>query len=105
MTEDRLRHAVVLGGPQATGAATHERDRFLASQAGRPAWPPVLGDGLALLSLLGATLLFYRSFFSPNILASYGSGTGHVFNLGHGIGQFTPIPHVEELLAALRTPA
>ena len=26
----------------------------------------------------------------------------HVFNLGHGIGQFTPISHVEELLAALR---
>lgn len=26
----------------------------------------------------------------------------HVFNLGHGIGQFTPIPHVEELLRALR---
>ncbi|MBV7258574.1 uroporphyrinogen decarboxylase [Erythrobacter crassostreae] len=26
----------------------------------------------------------------------------HIFNLGHGIGQFTPIEHVEELLAALR---
>ncbi len=26
----------------------------------------------------------------------------HVFNLGHGIGQFTPIEHVEELLAELR---
>jgi uroporphyrinogen decarboxylase len=26
----------------------------------------------------------------------------HVFNLGHGIGQFTPIEHVHELLAALR---
>lgn len=26
----------------------------------------------------------------------------HVFNLGHGIGQFTPIEHVEQLLAALR---
>ena len=26
----------------------------------------------------------------------------HVFNLGHGIGQFTPIDHVHELLAALR---
>jgi len=25
-----------------------------------------------------------------NILASYGSGNGHVFNLGHGITQFTP---------------
>ena len=26
----------------------------------------------------------------------------HVFNLGHGIGQFTPIPHVERLLGAVR---
>ncbi len=26
----------------------------------------------------------------------------HVFNLGHGIGQFTPIEHVEELLKAVR---
>jgi len=27
----------------------------------------------------------------------------HVFNLGHGIGQFTPIKHVEELLASVRS--
>jgi uroporphyrinogen decarboxylase len=26
----------------------------------------------------------------------------HVFNLGHGIGQFTPIPHVERLLEVVR---
>ena len=26
----------------------------------------------------------------------------HIFNLGHGIGQFTPIEHVEALLAELR---
>jgi uroporphyrinogen decarboxylase len=26
----------------------------------------------------------------------------HVFNLGHGIGQHTPIAHVERLLAAVR---
>jgi uroporphyrinogen decarboxylase len=26
----------------------------------------------------------------------------HVFNLGHGIGQFTPIEHVEALLRAVR---
>ena len=26
----------------------------------------------------------------------------HVFNLGHGIGQFTPIAHVERLLAVVR---
>jgi uroporphyrinogen decarboxylase len=30
----------------------------------------------------------------------------HVFNLGHGIGQFTPIAHVEQLIARVRgTPA
>ena len=26
----------------------------------------------------------------------------HVFNLGHGIGQFTPIEHVEQLVEAVR---
>ena len=26
----------------------------------------------------------------------------HVFNLGHGIGQYTPIEHVERMLAAVR---
>ncbi|HMP55203.1 MAG TPA: uroporphyrinogen decarboxylase family protein, partial [Novosphingobium sp.] len=26
----------------------------------------------------------------------------HVFNLGHGIGQHTPIEHVEALLATVR---
>jgi uroporphyrinogen decarboxylase len=26
----------------------------------------------------------------------------HIFNLGHGIGQFTPIEHVEKLLNLVR---
>jgi uroporphyrinogen decarboxylase len=30
------------------------------------------------------------------------SGRPHIFNLGHGIGQFTPIPHVTQLLNHLR---
>ncbi len=30
------------------------------------------------------------------------AGRPHVFNLGHGIGQFTPIDHVERLLAVVR---
>jgi uroporphyrinogen decarboxylase len=30
------------------------------------------------------------------------AGRPHVFNLGHGIGQFTPIAHVERLLAVVR---
>ena len=29
-------------------------------------------------------------------------GRPHIFTLGHGIGQHTPIPHVERLLARLR---
>jgi len=28
----------------------------------------------------------------------------HIFNLGHGIGQFTPIAHVEQLVALVRAP-
>ena len=27
---------------------------------------------------------------------------GLIFNLGHGIGQFTPIKHVEQLVSAVR---
>jgi len=36
-----------------------------------------------------------------NVLASYGSGSGHVFNLGHGISQFTPPEHAAALVAAV----
>ncbi|MEE4539190.1 MAG: uroporphyrinogen decarboxylase [Erythrobacter sp.] len=36
------------------------------------------------------------------ILATF-EGRPHVFNLGHGIGQHTPIAHVEELLEAVRS--
>jgi len=35
------------------------------------------------------------------ILASYGHGSGHVFNLGHGISQFTPPEHAGALVAAV----
>ena len=31
-------------------------------------------------------------------LASYGHGHGHVFNLGHGISQFTPPENVSVLV-------
>lgn len=36
------------------------------------------------------------------ILASYGKGHGHVFNLGHGITQWTPPENAEAMLAAVR---
>ncbi|OGA16566.1 MAG: uroporphyrinogen decarboxylase [Betaproteobacteria bacterium RIFCSPLOWO2_02_FULL_65_20] len=35
------------------------------------------------------------------VLASFGPGPGHVFNLGHGISQFTPPDHVSALVAAV----
>lgn len=37
------------------------------------------------------------------ILQSYGGGPGHVFNLGHGILQQTPVDHVAALVEAVRT--
>lgn len=35
------------------------------------------------------------------VLASYGYGHGHVFNLGHGISQFTPPEHAAAMVAAV----
>ena len=35
------------------------------------------------------------------VIASYGAGPGHVFNLGHGISQFTPPEHVAALVEAV----
>jgi uroporphyrinogen decarboxylase len=37
-----------------------------------------------------------------NILASYGKGNGHVFNLGHGITQWTPPENADAMLLAVR---
>ena len=37
------------------------------------------------------------------ILASYGKGSGHVFNLGHGISQHTPPENVAALIKTVRT--
>ena len=35
------------------------------------------------------------------VIASYGSGPGHVFNLGHGVSQHTPPEHVHALVEAV----
>jgi len=37
------------------------------------------------------------------ILQSYGRGHGHVFNLGHGITQWTPPENAAAMLAAVRS--
>jgi len=36
------------------------------------------------------------------ILASYGKGSGHIFNLGHGISQYTPPDNVSVLVETVR---
>jgi len=64
-----------------------------------------VGDKVALQGNFDPTALF-----APpeaihkevgKILASYGNGPGHVFNLGHGISQFTPPEHAAALVAAV----
>ena len=37
-----------------------------------------------------------------NILQSYGNGSGHIFNLGHGISQYTQPENVKVLVEAVR---
>jgi uroporphyrinogen decarboxylase len=37
------------------------------------------------------------------VLASFGNGPGHVFNLGHGVSQFTNPDHVHALVEAVHT--
>jgi uroporphyrinogen decarboxylase len=38
---------------------------------------------------------------AQRVLDAYGSGPGHVFNLGHGISQYTPPDHVQALIEAV----
>jgi uroporphyrinogen decarboxylase len=37
------------------------------------------------------------------VLGRFGSGAGHVFNLGHGVSQFTPPEHVHALVEAVHS--
>ncbi|MFN4038237.1 MAG: uroporphyrinogen decarboxylase [Erythrobacter sp.] len=63
-----------------------------------PAGMPVQGNLDPLLVEAGGPALPARV---KAIIAAF-EDRPHVFNLGHGIGQFTPIDHVHQLLAALR---
>ncbi|WP_353229362.1 uroporphyrinogen decarboxylase [Novosphingobium sp.] len=63
-----------------------------------PEGMPVQGNLDPLLLLAGGDRLEERATAVLNAFA----GRPHVFNLGHGIGQFTPIAHVERLLALVR---
>jgi uroporphyrinogen decarboxylase len=64
-----------------------------------------IGDQVALQGNLDPNVLF-----SPpatiaaqvdQVLRSFGHGSGHVFNLGHGVSQFTPPEHVGALVEAV----
>ncbi len=65
-----------------------------------------IGAGTALQGNLDPAVLLA----SPGVirrevqkaLESFGSGAGHVFNLGHGVPQFTPPENVAALVAAVR---
>ncbi len=66
-----------------------------------------VGDRVALQGNLDPSVLFA----SPEvimievekILTSYGNGSGHVFNLGHGISQFTPPENAAALVEVVHT--
>jgi len=66
--------------------------------AALPEGLPVQGNLDPLLLLAGGEALDEGA---RAVLDAF-AGRPHVFNLGHGIGQFTPIDHVERLLAVVR---
>jgi len=67
----------------------------------------LVGDKVALQGNLDPNVLFAP----PGVIGSevqrvldaFGHGNGHVFNLGHGISQFTPPEHVFALVEAVHT--
>jgi len=63
-----------------------------------PPGMPVQGNLDPLLLLAGGEELEKQA---RRVLDAF-AGRPHVFNLGHGIGQFTPIEHVEALLLIVR---
>jgi uroporphyrinogen decarboxylase len=63
-----------------------------------PVGMPVQGNLDPLLLLAGGSELEKQAI---RVLDAF-AGRPHVFNLGHGIGQHTPIEHVEALLAVVR---
>jgi uroporphyrinogen decarboxylase len=63
-----------------------------------PQGMPVQGNLDPLLLLSGGAELEKQT---VRVLEAF-ADRPHIFNLGHGIGQFTPIEHVEQLLAIVR---
>lgn len=66
----------------------------------------IVGDRVALQGNLDPMVLFARPEIIRDhvalVLKQFGAGSGHIFNLGHGIAQGTPPEHVAELVLAVR---
>ncbi|MBX3617622.1 uroporphyrinogen decarboxylase [Nitrosomonas sp.] len=66
-----------------------------------------VGDKVALQGNLDPSVLFATPTIIAaeveKILTSYGKGSGHVFNLGHGISQFTPPENAAALVSAVHS--
>jgi uroporphyrinogen decarboxylase len=64
-----------------------------------------VGDKVALQGNIDPTVLFATPEVIRNevekVLTSYGYGSGHVFNLGHGISQFTNPDNAAALVQAV----
>jgi uroporphyrinogen decarboxylase len=66
-----------------------------------------VGDKVALqgnmdpMALFGTPAAIERE--AQRVLDSFGEGPGHVFNLGHGVSQFTPPEHVQALVEAVHS--
>jgi uroporphyrinogen decarboxylase len=64
-----------------------------------------VGDRVALQGNLDPAVLFAPpaviALEAARVLDGFGKGPGHVFNLGHGISQFTPPDHVAALVEAV----
>jgi len=64
-----------------------------------------IGDKVALQGNLDPMTLFASPdrirHHAQRVLDAYGQGGGHVFNLGHGVSQFTPPEHVGVLVDAV----
>lgn len=110
--QERYPHVPVIGFPKGAGEklAAYARETGVNAVgvdetidplwAARelPAGMPVQGNLDPLLLLAGGPEQDRQTL---RVLDAF-ADRPHVFNLGHGIGQFTPIAHVEQLLATVR---
>ena len=109
----RFPHVPVIGFPKGAGAklAAYARETGVSAigldETIDPVWAhrelpegmPVQGNFDPVLLEAGGPIIEVRARAILDALA----GRPHVFNLGHGIGQHTPIEHVEQLLGVVRS--